>query len=368
MGVLLSSGAMAQQSVADDSVLLRQPDAAWRPYAQLQSWAANDAIPLRDFDGKWEHDYAPRQGTNRFLQRHRAEAGVETRGWSIGVEYRLEATLDADRDTLDVYRSYKQKAQPAQARAFLVDAHMKAWSAGGVRVGHTIALGDAGSGGPLLKISGALYENLRNRDVDAAGVVTYTPGNVYGFNAQYQDSNTRYRYQFMPDAAQRSSGASLSMALQWPLTSALTANLALNDVWSRMRWSSLPSVVKAINSKVSSTDQDGNVNYQPLLQGKNSLIDKRGTIGASAAASVGYQLAQWEWRLRVDRLDGIAIPAVAAAYHGAWGTVGADAESRFHTVGLRYAKGPFSVHLRSNRWPISEASAAALDVGLHASF
>ena len=52
-----------------------------------------------------------------------------------------------------------------------------------------------------------------------------------------------------------------------------------------MRWSNLPSVVKAIDSQVSRVDQDGNVNYQPLLRGKNSLIEKRGTIGGSAAAS-----------------------------------------------------------------------------------
>ncbi len=357
---------MAQQSVADNELALRRPEPAWRPYAQLQSWAAYDAIPLRDFDGKWERDYAPIGSTNRFLQRHRAGFGVEKDGWSIGVEYRLESSLDADRDTLDLYRMYKQKAQPALARDFKVDARLKAWAGAGVRGGRTFALGAAN--GPLLKLSAAVYGTLRNRDADADGTVAYLPGNAYGFNARYADSNSRYRYMFMEERPQSSSGASVSLALQWPLSEQLTAHLALNDLWSRLRWSNLPSEYKHIDSRVSSTDQDGYVNYQPLLSGKNSLIEKSGTIGASAALSLSYQLAQWQLRTRLDRLDGIVIPTLSAGYRSGWGVFSASYESRFNMLGLGYEHGPFRLHLRSNRWPINQASAAGLDAGLYLSF
>ncbi|NRR31383.1 hypothetical protein HSX11_14475 [Oxalobacteraceae bacterium] len=368
IGLILSGQAAAQQSVGDKEIALRRPDALWRPYVQMQSWAAYDAMPLRDFSGKWENNYSPKPGINHFLQRHRAGFGVEKDGWTVGVEYRLEASLAADRDTLDLYRMYKQKVRPALARDFNVDARLKAWSAGGMRVGRTFALGDSAVKGPLLMLSGALYGTLRNRELDAGGTVRYTPDDAYGFDARYQDTNTRYRYMFMEEQPQHSSGTSVSMALQWPLSEQLTANLALNDIWSRLRWSNLPSVYKSINSQVSSTDQDGYVNYQPLLSGKNSLIDQRASIGSSAALSLSYQLAQWDLRMRLDRIEGVTIPAASAGYRTAWGIFAGSYETRFNTVGLAYTKGPFRLQLRSNRWPLSEASAAALDVGLQLGF
>lgn len=368
VGLFLAAKAMAQQSVADNDVALRRPDPAWRPYARLQSWAAYDAIPLRDFSGTWEHNYAPQAATNRFLQRHRADMGVEKDGWAVGVEYRWEGTIDAGREAMDLYRLYKLKAQLERARDFHVDAKLKSWSAGGVRVGRTYVLHDADGNSPLLMLSGALYENLRNRDSDVAGIVAYTPGDGYGFNARYQDTNTRYRYPFMAERSRPSSGASISLAVQWPLSDQWTANLALNDLWSRLRWSNLPSMYKTINSDVSGIDQDGYVNYRPQLSGKNSQIDKIGTIGVSSAFSLNYRLENWVWSGRLDRLDGIVIPTASAGYRSAWGVFSTSYESRFNTVGLGYERAPFSLHLRANRWPVSGAGAAALNAGMHVTF
>ena len=365
---LACSHAVAQQSVADNDGALHPPDKAWRAYAQVQIWAAHDAIPVLEFDGNWAKGYAPRDGRNLFLQRNRAELGVEKDGWRVGLEYRLEGSLAASRETLEMYRLYKQHLHPSVARNFGVDAHFKSWSAAGLRVGRAFALDAAGGNGPLLLVSGALYQNPRNRDVDATGTVSYTPSNVYGFDAQYRDSDTRYTYPFMQNLAQSASGASVSLALQWPLNAHLTANLALNDIWSRLRWSNLPAVSKDINSKVSSFDQDGHVNYQPLLSFQNSQIDKTGAIGASGAVNLTYQLDQWSMKLGLDRIEATTIPALAATWRSSWGQFTGSYESRFNTLGVGYDHGPLRLHLRSNRWPLSQASAIGLDVGVHYTF
>ncbi len=365
---LASANAVAQQSIADNAGTLHPPDKAWQAYAQVQLWAVYDAIPVHEFDGDWSVGYAPRAGRNLFLQRNRAEFGVEKDGWRVGIEYRLEGSLDANRDTLEFYRLYQQRLRPDSARDFNLNAQFRAWSAAGLRVARTFSLDAAGDNSPLLMVSGALYANPRNRDIDVAGKVSYAPIDVYGFNAQYQESDTRYQYPFMQNLPQTSSGASVSLALQWPLTQRLTANLALNDIWSRMRWSNLPAVRKSINSDVTSYDQDGYVNYQPLLSGQNSQIDKTGTIGASGAVSLSYQLGLWTMKIGLDRIEATTIPAVAVAYRSSWGTFTTSYETRFNTLGVGYDHGPLRLHLRANRWPLNEASAIGLDAGVHYAF
>ena len=350
--------------LACGSALAQQPDTAWQAYAGVQLWAAYDAIPLRQFDGNWAA-YAPRDGRNVFLQRHRAEAGVEKDGWRVGFEYRQEGSLVTNRDTLDFYHAAQQSLRPDGARAYTFDAQFKSWSAAGLRVARTFALEPKGA---ALTVSGALYAHPRNRDIDVNGKIDYRPVDQYGINAQYRESDTHYRYPFMQKKDQTFSGASVSMALQWPLGERVTANLALNDLWSRMRWSNLPAVTKNLNSEVTNVDQDGYVNYRPLLSGQNSLIDKSGSINMSSAASLSYRLDQWRMKVGLDRIEGTTIPAVTATYGFAWGALTGSYETRFKTFGIGYDHGPFRLHLRANRWPLNQASAIGLDAGLHYQF
>lgn len=363
-GLLLTRGAMAQMSVADSDIALHAPDAAWRADGKVQAWAAYDAIAIRDFTGDWGLHYTPRDGRNVFLQRDRVEAGVEKDGWRVGLEYRLEMTLESNRDTVEMYHYYLQRQDPDRARRFVADAHLKSWAAGGMRVGRTFALGDA-KAPVLLMVSGAAYGHVRNRDGDASGSVTYSVTDAYRFDGAYFGSNTNYRYPFMPDVAEKSSGASLSAALQWPLSSQLTANLAVNDLWSRMRWTNLPVIDKVIHSDVRTVDSDGYINYQPQISGKSSVIERRGTIGASTALNLRYTLDQWTLRAGVERIAGVNIPRAAASYATPWGSFSTSYDSRFNMVGLGYDYGALRLRISGNRLPLLDSSAFAAELGLH---
>ncbi len=360
-GVLLTKGALAQMSVADSDIALHAPDPAWRAYGKAQAWAAYDAIPIRGFAGDWGAHYTPRDGRNVFLQRDRVEAGVEKDGWRLGLEYRLEISLDANRDTVEMYHLYQQRKDPDGARRYRADAHLKAWAAGGMRIGRTFALGDK-----LLMISGAAYGHARNRDGSASGGVTYAPADAYRFDGVYFGANSNYRYPFMPEAEQKSSGATVSAALQWPLSSQLTAHVAVNDLWSRMRWTNLPSIDKVIHSDVRTVDSDGYLNYQPQIYGKSSLIERRGTIGASTALHLSYVLNQWTLRAGVERINGTNIARLSGSYAtSSWGAFSTSYDARFNMVGLGYEYGALRARISGNRLPLADSSAFSAELGLH---
>lgn len=364
----IASPDVMAQSFLSPTAPSQAPTTGWHAYADISAWAAYDAIPVDEFGGKWGEGYAPRNGRNVFLQRNRAGVGVEKDGWRVGVEYRQEGSLDASRDTVDFYHLYQQRQRPDAARRFDLDARFQSWSASGLRVGRTFVFDQAAMRGLQVSVSGALYGTLRSRDTTVGGNASYQGAGAYGFNAQSLESDTRHRYPFMPEASQASSGASLSLALQLPLDDRWTANLAVDDLWSRLRWSNLPTVQKNINSDVTSTDQNGYVNYQPLLTGQNSLVSKSGTIGASRSASLSYRQDRWLVKLGVDRISATTIPTVALTYQSAVGAFTASYESRFNTLGLGYGAGPFYLQVRANQWPVSQATSLGLNGGVHYAF
>ncbi len=369
LGALLAaSGAAAQASVADSDIALRAPSAAWQPYATAQAWAAYDAVPIRDLGRDWGDGYAPRNGRNVFLQRDRVEFGVEKDGWRVGAEYRLEGSLQANRDTVDLYHLYQSHKAPGKALDLAVYAQSKQWAAAGARVGRTYALPNLGAGTPLLMVSAAVYGRARNHDSSAAGAVSYKPETAYHIDGTYTNSKTDYTYPFMPESAQKSSGASVSAALQWPLGSQLTANLAVNDLWSRMRWTNLPSMVQRIASDVQTVDGDGYINYKPQIVGQNKLIERTGNIGASTALNLTYRYRQWALRAGAQRIAGTTIPEAVGSYASRWGTFSASYDTRFKMVGLGYEQGPLRLRVRTDRLPFSEAHAFSLETALHWAF
>ncbi|MBI3284369.1 MAG: hypothetical protein HYZ65_05880 [Burkholderiales bacterium] len=368
IGALCCATAQAQQTMAETAAILHGEYRDWQAYASLQSLAAYDAIPVRELDGDWSRGYEPKAGDNLFLQRHRAGFGMEKEGWQVGLEYRQQGVLHASRDTLEFYRIYRLRQRPGSARAFDLDAQFRSWSAAGMRVGRSISFEAAAGDTLVLVLAGSLYAHPRQRDIGVHGNLNYQPVDSYAFNAQSLESDTAYRYPFMKDAAPTSSGASVSLALQWQLNQRWQAKLELNDLWSRMRWSNLPSVRNNINSDVTSYDRDGYVNYRPLLSGQNSQIEKSRNIGASAALNLSYSFDRWRIKAGADRLEGTTIPAVALAYWSPWGAWSASYETRFNTLSVGYEAGAFHVSLRSDSWPLSRAKAVGLDAGLHYRF
>ncbi|MGE5622611.1 MAG: hypothetical protein ACM3WS_05605 [Bacillota bacterium] len=333
----------------------------WRPYAELQAWEASDAVAVTKFDSDWSTGFSPRDGSNTSLQRLRAGLGMEKGGWSIGWELRQEASLVADRQTLEMVRLYKQRQDPAPGSRFDAQARFESWSAQGLRVAHAFDAPAIAGRTPRVKVSAAAYTRPQLRDNTVSGSVVYSQSGVYSFNAAQTDAYSRYRYPFMQHEP-NASGASLSLLMDLPLSQSLSLRLQFDDLWSRIRWSNLPVMQRTINSDVTDRDSNGYVNYRPTLSGLNRQIDENFAIPRSTIAALSYRRDAWGAAAQIERWSGVSIPTLSVTRYFGWGHVTANVETRFHSVGLGVTWGKFRLSAQSDSLHPDQAKALGLQI------
>ncbi|WP_317204277.1 hypothetical protein [Janthinobacterium sp.] len=344
--------------------LAENTPAPWAPYVELRLWEAYDGIPIRQFEKDWSVGFAPRDGRNVMIQRNRVEAGVDNGVWRLGWEYRQEALLSSNRDTLELVHLYKQRIQLAAPASFAVQAQMEGWSAQGLRASRWFELPLQGARTPRLNVGLALYAKPRLRENSVSGQASGggADADAYSFSVAQSDVNSRFSYPFMTQTPS-GSGASVSLALDWPLGESSDFKLALDDVWSRMRWSNMPQTRQTADSAVAQYDAQGYINYRPLLSGQNSQASKSATIRPAATAALATRYGDWGGALQLERYAGLTIQTLTASRHYAWGTLSASVETRFKTLGLGYARGDFHIALQADQLNTNRAKALGLNMG-----
>jgi hypothetical protein len=365
---LLSLAALCQQSLAAPAAAANASDTSmfsgWAPYVDIDLWRVSDAVPISEFESDWTNGFSPKSGRNVVLMRNRAAVGMENDRWRMGYEARQGAWLDTNRGTLEMFRLYKQRQDPDGPTVFPADAHYKNWSAQGVRVGRRFDGFAIAGRMPRLFVSVAYYTNQRYRNDEIDGSVRYEGGGEYGFDVTRTDADYRAKLPFL-DATPSAKGMSLSVAADVPLSDALSLNVKIDDLWSRMRWQNLPATYETISSNVTETDSQGYLNYRPLLSGRNEQANRSIVLTRYGAALLSYRPHAWQgWNVaaQVERYAGVTIPTAIAAREFGWGTISARVETRFHTLGFGVDYGNFHLLLQTDTLKQSEAKAQALQM------
>lgn len=334
----------------------------WRPFVASRVFAASDAMPVQDYDGDWSDGFSPKAGRNVLLRRIRAEAGMESQAWRLSWEYRAEALISTDRSTLEAIRLYKLRRKPAGEERFGLSAEGENWSAQGPRLGRWFGPVDAAT--PRLLVSGALYTKASLRQQSVSGSLQYQASDLAQFQGQRTDANSRNRYPFMGDAPS-AAGASVSLALAWKATSQLAVDASVDDLLSTMRWCSLPVKEERIDSQVREVDQQGYLNFRPLLIGSNRQVDRRFALARSGAANIRYDAGAVLLDAGIERLPGVTIPSVGVGRQFGWGLLTGRLDTRFRTLSVGIETGRFSVALQTDRVPLGRAKAVGLSLGAH---
>ncbi|MET0980679.1 MAG: hypothetical protein ABWY02_01140 [Telluria sp.] len=365
MRLILLTGALACAAACAHSTAAPLA-AGWTVYTDVSVWQASDAVPISQIEDEWTA-YSPRNGRNTALMRNRVAAGVEKNGWRLGLELRQDAWLATDRASLDAYHMYQQKRNPVPPASLALQGRYFSWQAQGLRIGYTVEGPRIAGRASSIEMSGAAYGRQRLRERSFGGTLNYPQADTYGFAASHIDANSRMIYPFMGEAP-RASGAGLSLAATVPLAEAWTLRVQADDVASRLRWKNLPVNTESLRSDVRSYDENGYVNYQPLLSGRKRQLERSFRIPRYTAAALDYRFQAWGAGVQVARYGGETIPTLSVSRGFGWLTVQANVETRFDSAGLGLEAGNFRFLLQSDSFRLDEAKARSLQLHYHVNF
>ena len=325
-------------------------------YAEVRLQQQYDGIAIRRFDGDWSRGFAPHAGRNLLFQRNRAAAGLEKDGWRVGYEFRQEAFLATDRQTMDFIALVKQHVRPDVATSYNLQAHLQSWRASGLQVGRLFHLPAFASRPTLLDVSVSLYGAPVYRDNRVAGTVDYTPPQTFGANLIQRDANSRGDFPFRAGSTS-GNGASISAAIKVAVTDAIEARLRIDDLFSRLRLTGLPVTVQRANTAAAQFDSRNFVSFQPVLSGMNTQEDITTALPRYASAALDYTDGAWSGQLQLDRYAGVSMPQAGLSHQFSWGKVTGSYLMRYQAIGLAYEYGQFRIGAQTDALHASRANA-----------
>jgi hypothetical protein len=345
-------------------------DRAWLLSMQATQFEASDATPVRALSGDWSR-YHPREGRNAALQSARWELSASRALWEVGAAVRSDIVIDGARGAFDIVHAYKQKLTPASGSAFDLEATELGVIWAGLRGARTWVLKPGTEHGLQLTTAVTLLSVRRIQLTDVSGSAQYDSAAGFTFNAQttQQDSHVQFGGYGKPKGV--GSGYTTDIGLLWQPTARSFVNLSISDAASRLNVRQVATEQLNASSTTRLFDSNGYLDYQPLLNGRDSAQDvslrlarktslsagTRVDLSASTAAVVG---ARWE------HIAGIHIPSV-------WATVPLtgsmalqlDADTRFKSFGVGVNGRYGSLMLRSQSASVSASRALGWQASLN---
>ena len=370
---VLSLAALPLLAQAEGLLAVDNPAAhgnANRAYAQIEAFAGNDQVAMREYGGDWNGSYTPRSGVNLGLAALRAESGVQWNGYRLGALWRGEALVQTNRDTSDLVQQYKTSAGYTPSRTYALDYQLKGFEADGARLSksfHTAGFGawqaDWGVGLSYLRgkritvntVNGEVV-TLNTKDFDATARQSVSDSqmnttDLASFNAPYgrQASATGTGY-----------AVDMGMVLQHP-DSGARVELAVADLLGAIDWRDLPTNVSRYTTVTKYYDANGYLNIYPSATRTSSYQHLQQVLEPKWLASVSYPLGAVEVSGLASYTQGYWFPQVGVGYAllDTW-RVKADYDLHFGTLGVALVHPWFSVSLRTDQVNLSDARAYGL--------
>ncbi len=297
---------------------------------------------------------APRPGDNLARIDDEARLGWQARsgawaGWQMALLARSQATLVASHDALALAAQLARGERPPADADWAARVRLRAFTGAGLAFGREHALTFVPAPGrwqAAWELQGLVLGSWRERSI-AGPVHLDAASQRYGFALGSSEAYNRLRLPFLQAAARRGAGLLLGARLDWQGEGAWApwASLALRDGgW--LHWRGMPQQQATLDTDTATTDADGFLVYQPLIQGRNrqSALTRwqpwRTRLAGGVTAAGGQR-----WGLRLDTEPGWGVlpaltwqlPAAAAGAPG-WAGLGWQAEWRTHerrlTLGL----------------------------------
>lgn len=353
-----------------------------------RAFAANDFLPAKTLirNTPWEQNYHPKAGRNIALLNGSFEASVLWNGLRVGYVARQDWFAQANRDGLDIYRSFDLKQALQTGQSGRLDYEMVGYTAQGLALGGAFerALGQsdwhvaAGFGLNLLKGHSYRHDIWQTSLNTIASGVTVINGRVERDHARMKRDIFRDPVNFGSTPSGR--GYALDLGLSFRHSNGWRVEWAAKDLLGEMRWRNIPyerlDALEYVVCQTSGIDcnnaKDPNVapifadSAGGLLPRTRNLKHK---LKAKHRVVLGVPVAGGSLELINNYTSGVHLPAVGFVfpeYKGWKSRVNYD--KRFGTVGVELGYKSFFVGYRADKLSLSKAKAYGLQTGFQWNF
>lgn len=285
-------------------------DGRWQLHTALSDAFASNGIPVAAIEQPgWADHRAPASGNNHAWRAIRAEAGAtHPSGWSFGALARSEAFLSVSGDAARLYAIDQAGESPAAGQTYAVRAELQGWRGRGVTVG-TPWWPVAGNWRWSAQADALRLDRLRTGGLD--GSIGYTASGAYDIAAEGHRSDARITGAFLGPSDPTGWGGTVSLAFEGKPTDDLHVRLEARDLFSRLHWGALATESAVADTRVTSRNPDGSLDYGPAISGRQRLETMDARIGTQWIARLAWQkpllpgIDEGAWTIEASRKAGL---------------------------------------------------------------
>jgi len=347
-------------------------------FASVEAFEGNDQVAMRQYGGDWQGAYSPRTGTNIGLLAARTEAGVQWQGYRLGVLYRADALVQANRDTSDLVRQYNTSTGYEVGRTYALDYQIKGFEATGLHISKSFQR-QLGSHWRFDWGLGLSY--LRGKRIKletASGQIATINAKDFDAGVNFNDTDSQIdvtdRMQFSEFLGHQNDPSGQGYSLDAGLVlrnqeSGASIEFAIADLSGRMDWENLPANVMNISNANKYYDSDGFVHFNRTVGGTSSYQNISQRLDPKLRLAASYPLGNFELKAATDYTQGFWFAQTGIGYHvNTHWTVYSEFDWRFNTLGLSVRNDWFYVTLRTNNVDLGAAKAYGLNAGMQLNF
>lgn len=373
--------ALPLPALADGLLAVDNPaknDQEQRGYAALYVFEANDQIAMRQYGGDWQGAYSPRSGTNIGILSARAETGAQWQGYRVGVLYRAEALVEANRDTSDLVRQYENNSGYDVGRTYSLDYRIKGFEANGARLSKSYQLALASSWQMNVGLGLSYLHGKRIKLETASGQVVTLDAKDLDASARLDQTDSqlnvsdpaKFPVLFRRPTTPSGQGYALDVGMVLHhRASGASIELAVSDLFGRINWKNLPRNVTDYSTANKYYDSDGFAQFNPTATRTSSYQNLTQKLDPKLWLAASYPIGEFELQGATGYTRGYWFPQAAVGYrvNQQW-RLKAEYDLRFHTLMLAIQSPWIYLGVRTDNANLDKAKAYGITGGIHLRF
>lgn len=233
------------------------------PYMNFNVGLLSEPVSLSSLDHSW-HEGGFKSGE---LQSGSvwAEAGIRKGNWWLSGIYRYQQHYEFHTDTADFYQALENTQQLEAGRTYRIDLKSRRFEAHGLRAAYQFNVNDDFS----MRLGGGVFYAGKLQSGTLTGTATALSDREYDYHA-----NVNYLYDEdllfgRPDINEpKGYGYAVDVYMDWQLSDSVRLNVDVKDVLGQIHWKQAPRTQATVTSDVESIGEDGFVDVNPHLSGK----------------------------------------------------------------------------------------------------